>query len=318
MSLNRYNWMIASLSLLMGTHAAIAADAAPTGAPSTVLAKQGGAVVTLEDMDAFSARIPEGQRAGFFNSPTRIDGVITNLLLQKQLAAEARKAGLDHDPAVQRQVALAAEEALGNVQLQRFKANIKLPDFSQLAQEDYIAHKKNYLVRGKQEVQHILISTKTRSEADAKALAETVTQEAKAHPDQFDALVEKYSDDPSKTSNQGHMDNAGDATKYVPEFAAAASALKAVGDISPPVKTSFGFHVMKLIARTSDTQRSFAEVKGDIIEQLGKEYSEKQMRTYTDTMRNLPLDGNAEMLATLRTRYGEAEVPPPAPPAAGH
>ncbi|MEO6688394.1 MAG: peptidylprolyl isomerase [Dokdonella sp.] len=313
MSLSRYKWMIASLSLLIGTHAVIAAESAPTGAPSTILAKQGGAVVTLEDIDAFAARIPEGQRAGFFNSPTRIDGVVTNLLLQKQLAAEARKAGLDRDPAVQRQIALTAEEALGNVQLQRFKASMKLPDFSQLAQEDYIAHKKNYLIRGKLEVQHVLISTKTRSEADAKALAETVAQEAKAHPDQFDALVEKYSDDPSKMSNQGHMDNAGDATKYVPEFASAASALKTAGDISPPVKTSFGFHVVKLISRTPDKQRTFAEVKAEIIEQLSKEYSEKQMRTYTDAMRNLPLDGNADMLATLRTRYGEAEAPQAAP-----
>lgn len=318
MSLSRYKWMTTSLSLLIGIHAVIAAESVPTGAPSTILAKQGGAVVTLEDIDAFAARIPEGQRAGFFNSPTRIDGVITNLLLQKQLAAEARKAGLDRDPAVQRQIALTAEEALGNVQLQRFKATLKLPDFSQLAQEDYIAHKKNYLIRGKLEVQHVLISTKTRSEADAKALAQTVAQEAQSHPDQFDALVEKYSDDPSKMSNQGHMENAGDATKYVPEFAATASALKTIGEISPPVKTSFGFHVLKLVARTPDKQRAFADVKAEIIEQLGKEYSEKQIRTYTDTMRNLPLDGNTEMLATLRTRFGESEAPPSTSASAGH
>ncbi|MDR2012549.1 MAG: peptidylprolyl isomerase [Rhodanobacter sp.] len=285
----------------------IAADTS-SGTPSTIVAKQGGAIVTLEDIDAFAQRIPEGQRAGFFDSPSRIEALITNLLTQKQMAAEARGSGLDKDPLVQKQIEIADEEVLSKVRMQHFRTDMKLPDFDQLAQERYTANKSQYIEPSKLIVQHILIDTKSRSEEEAKALADVVEKEAKAHPDQFDALVEKYSDDPSKSSNHGKIENAGDDKKYMAAFVAASKALKKVGDISPPAQTSYGFHIIKLIERIPEHQRTFAQAKADIVKQVREDYIQKQVQTYTDTMKNLPLDANADLVASLRTRYGDMEA----------
>jgi peptidyl-prolyl cis-trans isomerase C len=312
-SIQRKPWIVLMLAAF-AAHTSIAAEPAESNLPAGVVAKQGDATVTLDDIDAFAARIPAEQRAGFFNSPTRIEGVITNLLLQRQLAADARKAGLDRDPLVVRQLALAEDEALSKVRMQRYREGLKLPDFEELAQEEYVAHKEKYIRRGQLVVKHVLISTKSRGDDEAKKLAETVEKEAQAHPDQFDALVEKYSEDPSKESNRGEMDDAGNASKYVPEFAAAASALKKVGDISPPVKTPFGYHVIKLTERTSDKPRTFAEVKPEIVARLRNDFVEKQVRTYSDTLRNQPVDANPDLVASLRTRYGQVQNAPEAEP----
>jgi len=314
-SIQHKPWIVLLLAFSFSGQLAAAETAEPS-LPAGVVAKQGDVSVTLEDLDAFAARVPVEQRAGFFNSPTRIEGVITTLLLQKQLAAEARKAGLDRDPVVVRQLALAEDEALGKVRMQRYKEDLKLPNFEELAQEEYIAHKEKYIKRGQLVVKHVLISTKTRSDEEAKNLAETVDKEAKAHPDQFDALVDKYSEDPSKDSNRGTMEDAGDATKYVPEFAAASSALKKVGDVSPIVKTSFGYHIIKLTERTTDAPRSFAEVKQEIVGRLRADYIDKQMRTYSDTLRNQHVDANPDLVASLRTRYGETQAVPETKPEA--
>ncbi|NCT66772.1 MAG: hypothetical protein GXC76_03905 [Rhodanobacteraceae bacterium] len=291
--------------IVVGSPLASAADEI-SGAPSTIVARQGEAVVTLEDVDAFAAGIPEAQRGGFFNSPTRIENAILGMLMQKQLAAEARKLGLDKDPVVQTQVRRAEDEALSKARMQRFREDLKLPDFNGLAQEEYIAHKRDYVARGKLVVKHVLIGTKDRSEAEAMKIAETVEKEARSRPDQFEALVEKYSDDPSKSANHGEMEDAGDASKYVPEFAAASAKLSKPGEISPIVKTEYGFHVIKLVERTPDKPRTFAEVKPEIVARLRNEYIEKQARTHTDTLRNLPLDANADLVASLRTRYDNA------------
>jgi peptidyl-prolyl cis-trans isomerase C len=158
----------------------------------------------------------------------------------------------------------------------------------------------------------VLIDTKGRGEAEALKLAETVQKEARAHPDQFDALVEKYSDDPSKGANRGRMDDAGDASRYVAEFAAAATKLAKPGEISPVVKTEYGYHVLKLVERTADKPRAFAEVKPEIVARLRSEYIDKQVRTYSDTLRNQPLDANPDLVASLRTRYGQVETVPAA------
>jgi peptidyl-prolyl cis-trans isomerase C len=193
----------------------------------------------------------------------------------------------------------------------RYQAELKMPDFSQLAQEDYIAHKEKFTVPAGLTVLNVLITTKDRSEADAEALAAKVEAEARAHPDQFDALIATYSDDPSKATDHGRVENAGDAKKYAPAFAAASAALKKAGDISPVVKTTHGLHVIKLVERTPASTRAFADVKAEIIQRLRGEYVDKQMRTYTDTLRNLPLDANPELVASLRDRYGAADPASP-------
>ena len=278
------------------------ADGLP-GAPSTIVASQGGAIVTLEDLDAFAAGIPEAQRAGFFNSPTRIENLVTQLLVQKQLAAEARSSGLDKKPLVQTQVALAVDDSLAKARMAQFRDDLKVPDFDELAQEEFIAHKEAYVVRGEIDVEHVLIDTKTRTEAEAKAIAEKVEKEARADPADFEALIEKYSDDASKTSNKGMMLDAGNDKKYLDAFAEAARALKKPGEISPVIQTSYGFHVLKLVKRTEDKVPSFAEAKPAIVAKLRTQYIDKQVQGHTDALRNQPIDANADLVASLRKRY---------------
>lgn len=272
---------------------------------STVVASQGGVSVTLGELDAYAAsRIPEKDRAGFFSSPQRIEMLITNQLVQKQMAAEARKAGLQNDPLVKSQLDLAADETLSKVRMERLRKEIKVPDFTALAKEEYAAHKEKYATAGRFDVKHVLITTTNRSDEEAKALAETVEKEAKADPGRFDSLVEKYSDDPSKTSNLGLMTQVGSG-RYVAEFTQAANALKEPGDISPVVKTKFGYHVLKLIARIPDQQRSFADVRDEIIARMSNEYVEKQMKGYVDQLRSQKMDAQPEVVASLRDRYAK-------------
>lgn len=99
--------------------------------------------------------------------------------------------------------------------------------------------------------QHVLVAYKgaknadkkiTRSKADAKKRAEEVVAKAKSGGD-FSALVAEYSDDPGSKDRQGSL---GKFTrdKMTKPFADAAFAL-AVDQISDPVETDFGFHVIK-------------------------------------------------------------------------
>jgi peptidyl-prolyl cis-trans isomerase C len=94
--------------------------------------------------------------------------------------------------------------------------------------------------------------------------------------------------------------------RYLPQFSAAAQALKLPGEISPVTKTKFGYHVLKLVARTSDTPQTFDQVKAQIVDQLRNDYINKQLSDHTDTLRNAHIDANPELIASLRDRYGAA------------
>lgn len=303
---------IASLSFaMMFAGAATAADI--SGTPTTVVATRGGQSVTLADLDAFAQTMPVEKRAGFFDSPARIEKTIDGLLLAKQFAAEARAAGLEKQPDVQSQMQLATDDVLAKARRQQFERDVRVPDMSALAQEEFLAHKDKYIHRGEFVVQHVLINTANRSDAEAKALANTIDQKAKTDPDQFETLVEQYSDDRSKAGNHGRIEDAGNTRLYDPAFAAAAAKLHKAGEISPVVKTAFGYHVLKLIKREPDKTPTFAEVKERILKSLAADYVNKAVQGHSDDLRNMPLDLNNGLADSLRTRYdmsGSASSPP--------
>ncbi|HEY1553281.1 MAG TPA: peptidylprolyl isomerase [Kofleriaceae bacterium] len=102
-------------------------------------------------------------------------------------------------------------------------------------------------------VKHVLIGwkgtnrdprSKDRSNADAAKLAKDVQSQLKANPDAIDALVQKYSEDPSSLKGQPYNIKA--STPFVPEFKNLAMRLKdkEVGI----VKTRFGYHVIERVA----------------------------------------------------------------------
>ena len=79
------------LILAVAMNAPLHAETPPATDSSTVVARQGNATVTLGDIDAFAQRMAPKERPVFFNSPKRLESLITSLLVQKQLAEEAIK-----------------------------------------------------------------------------------------------------------------------------------------------------------------------------------------------------------------------------------
>jgi len=112
---------------------------------------------------------------------------------------------------------------------------------------------------------HILFKTDGKDEAAVKAQAESVLKRVKAGED-FAALAKQYSEDDSNKDKGGDLDYFGRGT-MVPEFDQAAFGMKA-GDISDLVKTSFGFHIIKLVDHRQATTKPIAEVRTEIEDQL--------------------------------------------------
>lgn len=269
---------------------------------NVVVASQGGAQLTLADIDAYMQRIPESDRAGFMNSPKRIEMTIINLLQQKQFAVEAEKENLEKDPLVQRQLELARIETLARARSQQFAKSLKTPDFTNQAREQFLAHKADYIKRGNIVVQHVLIGTDTHDKDEAHKIADDVARQAKANPADFGKLVEQYSDDKSKKDNKGFIEDAG-SDKYAARFAEAARELKKPGEISPVILTPFGYHVLKLVKHEPDVMPTYEQVAEEIKTKLGEAWFVAQVKGKTDEVRSRPLDANPEAVASLRERY---------------
>ena len=273
----------------------------------TVVASRGGASVTLKDIDASLLRLPVRQRADAMNSPKRIEELINQLLLTRQLANVGVEQGLDRDPLVKHAITMAGDNVVGAQAVLKFRESITLGDLESLARERYTADPARFSIPARVNVQHVLIDSQKRSEAEAETLAKQI--HARAASEDFESLVLQYSDDPSKTSNKGLILDASSG-KMDPEFAAASAALRTVGEISPLVKSQFGYHIIKLTDRAESQPRTYEEVSASIVDELRTSMTELRVKEYIDQMRSMSLDANPDAVASLRTRYSVAPLLP--------
>lgn len=118
--------------------------------------------------------------------------------------------------------------------------------------------------RGEVRVAHIMIRTEEGDPEDVKQRmkqrAEDIHQRILAGED-FEVLAKKFSDDRSSSGRGGELSPFGPG-KMVSEFEEAAFALKEVGQISEPIKSPYGWHIIKLLETIP--LKSFEEMQKDL------------------------------------------------------
>ena len=115
-----------------------------------------------------------------------------------------------------------------------------------------------YVPEGFVRVKHILVT----DEATANDLVTRIDA-----GEDFDALMAEYGTDPGMKAEPnktlGYL--LGADTSFVPEFKAAGLALENVGDHSAPVKSQFGYHIIKLAEKLQSGDRAFEDIKDSYI-----------------------------------------------------
>jgi len=118
----------------------------------------------------------------------------------------------------------------------------------------------------KRHARHILITGK--DDAAALAQAEKVLAEAKAGKD-FGELAQQYSQDPGSAKNGGDLGWA-ERSAFVAPFADALFGMK-VAEIKGPVKTQFGYHIIRLDEIQAGKSKSFEEARSDLEAQIKRD-----------------------------------------------
>jgi peptidyl-prolyl cis-trans isomerase C len=268
----------------------------------TVVVAQGEAKVTVGDVDAWMQEVTEDKRLGFIQSPERIEAMLTQLLMMKQLNVEAKASGVDQKPLVVSHARMAAERVVARYQLDAYAASVKAPDFTVLAQERYQGEKEKYRGPDVADFAHILISPEKRGEDAAQALIEKLHRQLLRKPGNFAKLAAQYSSDSGSAARGGVIEGA-KLNVLAEEFAETLRTLK-VGELSRPVKTQFGWHVIRLDKYSRGSLPSYEELKPTIIATLESEYRQNTIRAYSDEVRQREMQPNVPVLERLAYRYG--------------
>jgi parvulin-like peptidyl-prolyl isomerase len=112
-------------------------------------------------------------------------------------------------------------------------------------------------------------------------------------------MVMKYSDDPSKTSNAGKFTNVKHGQMVKP-FETAAFALKSPGQISDPVKTRYGYHLIRLDQRHEAKTPPFEDIREEAEARMKAKHADSYYKSYLQNLMKDPIvfpKGSVEIMA---------------------
>jgi peptidyl-prolyl cis-trans isomerase D len=157
-------------------------------------------------------------------------------------------------------------------------------------------------------VRHILIAVNDpKDDAAAKSKAEGILKRAQAGED-FSKLAKELSQDPGSAAQGGDL-GWSDRKVFVGPFADAAFNMKQ-DDIAGPVKTQFGYHILKLDGIQAATVKSFEQARAELETEYRRNEAERLYNDAADKLADATLQNNAD-IDQVAKRVGLAVVDVP-------
>jgi peptidyl-prolyl cis-trans isomerase C len=231
-------------------------------ASAGVLATVNGKSITDEDYQALTAGLPFQQREMAMKDPNARKRIVQDLVDQELMVQEASGDKLENSKEYRDAIQVARKQALVNLLVAKRLA----PKVNEKSVKDFYQRHKTRYSTDQVRAQHILVST--------QAEAESVLAEAKRPGADFSRIAEQRSKDPSVKSTRGDV---GYFTRSMFEESFTQAAFSAgIGEVVGPVRTAFGFHVLKVLDRKVGKSPEFAEVeqqvRADLQRDLLKQY----------------------------------------------
>jgi peptidyl-prolyl cis-trans isomerase D len=147
-------------------------------------------------------------------------------------------------------------------------------------------------------VRHILIQVSSpKDDAAAKSKAEGILKRAQAGED-FAGLARQFSQDAGSAAQGGDL-GWSERKVWVAPFADAAYSMQ-VNEIRGPVKTQFGYHILKLDGIQPATQKTFEQSRSDLEAEYRRNEAERQFNALQDSLADAALQNGTDLEVVAR------------------
>lgn len=243
-----------------------------------VLAKVDNYEITMEDY-AFFLEALNPQMRQYLSSKDNFKQVVDELIYQQLLFIEAKEKGLDKEEDF-----IKALEKTESSLLKTYAIGKLLKDAVPTEEEVlnfYNEHSEEFDSKKQVEASHILVEDKEK--------ADEIYEKIKSGED-FSKLAKNFSNCPSK-ENGGNLGKFGQG-QMVKEFDEVVFKMEK-GEISKPVKTQFGYHIIKLEEVYPEKRNSLEDVKDQV---YGQAKRFKEQEVYSKKIKELSQKHNIEVV----------------------
>ena len=250
------------------------------------LVKVGKSEITQDNFLKEISRIPEWAREQFTGKDGK-EKLLDEIIKRELVYQDAKKMKLDKDPEYLEKVKEFEKMTLISIILKKEVEDKAKVDDAEV-KEFFDKNADKFTIGTKIRASHILVET----EDQAKKIRERIRK-----GESFEKLAETFSKDKGSASKGGDIGYFGSG-QMVPEFERAVMGLK-TNEISEPVKTRFGYHIIKLADVAKGETASFEQSKEPIRKQLLAEKQKGLIDSYIgNLMKKTDIKKNEDALAS--------------------
>lgn len=239
---------------------------------SKTLAVVGGMPITDDNVNEFLMNL--GQRGQAYNNPEGRKEILKQLVANKLMLLDAKRNLLEAEPTFKAHLAKVKDELLANYAADKVISAVTVSDKD--ARDYYDANTDKFMSGESVNASHILV--------DSEEAALDILAKIKAGDISFEDAAREYSSCPSKT-NGGSLGDFGRG-QMVPEFDSAVFAMTEGEITEAPVKTQFGYHLIKLNSKAEASIMPYEQIAGEIKQAL---LMEKQRAAYDSKINQLKI-----------------------------
>ncbi len=228
---------------------------------------------TITENDVTSAIAEMGARAQSYNTPQGRAAILDQLIGQALFLTDAKKNMLEYDPQFKAQLAQVKEDLLVQFAIARALERVNVTEVE--IKKFYDENPDQFAGEPTVEASHILVDTEEK--------ANEIKRQIESGAIKFEDAAKQYSSCPSAQSG-GSLGEFGRG-QMVPEFDAACFDME-VGELRGPIRTQFGYHLIRLDAKKDAKPITFAEAHDAIEQHL---LSEKQRQAYQSRVNQLKI-----------------------------
>ncbi|MFT4569471.1 MAG: peptidyl-prolyl cis-trans isomerase C [Hyphomicrobiaceae bacterium] len=265
-----------------------AEDNAPSGdAASTVIAKYQNTEFTEADLATAVGRLNTRARRTLSDNPERMRQFVENHIVSELIYAEGKAKNYDADPEIRQQLT----ELERHLVVQRVMQEQQATPIDDAVVRAYYDEHPDEFSSDRLQASHILVAE--------EELAREVHAKLVEDPSKFTELAAEHSVDRSNAQRGGDLGLFGKG-RMVKEFEQIAFAMIEDEQLSEPLQTRFGWHIIKRTAREDGSAKAFEEVQNQIKVRLVSERRRERTKNFLEKLKSdAGLVVNDDVLAAI-------------------
>ena len=304
-------WIAGAMAVAVG--AGLMSEVARAQGSENVVARLGNAELNSAELKRLLDAQPAEMRTQLISNRQLLDRFVRTEMFKRALVEEAKAKGFDRRADVADAMERAREQALVTQYVnEQARPPASYPSEQEVA-EAYRTNSNEFAVPTQYRVSQIFLSTgEGTQKKDAEAVRKRIDELAKIvaqKPTEFEAVAKRQSEHKASADQGGDMGWVA-LDQMVPEVRALVSEMKK-GEVGKPVRTTSGWHIVKLADIKPKSLKPLAEVREYIVRALRLRKAQENEQKYLDDMiARTPLGVNEIALnRLLAPQVGTAPAP---------